>query len=287
MKLTYRNQATAILGAVAAGLMVLSTNLPAGAAEAPQDPLAALSTVAPEVLADSTQASGTLTEVSGLTVASLDGASVSVSPVTSAEPVLVANGSVLQYETDEAYGFALTGGDAASAGFVTINDASAPTGYEFALTVDGQPADLVIAEAGSVEVKNAAGEIVNVILPAWARDANGHAVPTSYSVDGGVLIQTVEHAGAAYPVVADPSLACDALFCTITMNRAETQTIASNSALSVATIAAACGSFAWACGIGTAAVVDQANQAVSQNRCVGMRKAHVSPVAFPVVVKCP
>ncbi|MFI8930641.1 hypothetical protein ACIG3E_23555 [Streptomyces sp. NPDC053474] len=40
----------------------------------------------------------------------------------------------------------------------------------------------------------------------WATDANGKHVPTRYELDGDNLIQIVDHAGAAYPVVADPKV---------------------------------------------------------------------------------
>jgi hypothetical protein len=40
----------------------------------------------------------------------------------------------------------------------------------------------------------------------WARDANGTSLTTSYRVDGTTLVQVVATAGAAFPVVADPTI---------------------------------------------------------------------------------
>ena len=59
---------------------------------------------------------------------------------------------------------------------------------------------------GGIEVLNARQEVVGVIAAPWAVDANGVAVQTEYKLRGGVLVQTVNHIGAAYPVVADPSV---------------------------------------------------------------------------------
>ncbi|WP_127549896.1 hypothetical protein [Actinoplanes sp. OR16] len=39
----------------------------------------------------------------------------------------------------------------------------------------------------------------------WAVDANGNELPTSYSVNGTTLSQTVDTLGAAFPIVADPA----------------------------------------------------------------------------------
>ena len=40
----------------------------------------------------------------------------------------------------------------------------------------------------------------------WAVDANGEELPTNYEVVGDTLVQTVDTAGAEYPIVADPTL---------------------------------------------------------------------------------
>lgn len=40
----------------------------------------------------------------------------------------------------------------------------------------------------------------------WAKDSTGRSLPTSYSLQGGTLVQKVDTAGASFPVVADPRL---------------------------------------------------------------------------------
>lgn len=46
--------------------------------------------------------------------------------------------------------------------------------------------------------------MVGSIAAPWAVDASGNAVPTSFEVAGNTVTQVVEHAGAVYPVTADP-----------------------------------------------------------------------------------
>ena len=117
----------------------------------------------------------------------------------------------------------------ANAGYVVIAAATAPTVYQFQLTVDGRPAGLRLAAGGVVDVLDGAGTVVNSLAPAWAKSADGTEVPTSYSVAGNILTQTVEHSGASYPVVADPLIRCDGLWCTALLSRAETRQVASGS----------------------------------------------------------
>lgn len=83
-----------------------------------------------------------------------------------------------------------------------INDASAPTAYEYKLT----GAAFRETAAGDVEVVNAKGELLGAVKPAWALDANGAPVPTRYEVSEGRLIQHVDHRNSTHPVVADPDV---------------------------------------------------------------------------------
>ena len=58
---------------------------------------------------------------------------------------------------------------------------------------------------GSVTFTDSDGNAAGGIAAPWAFDADGTEVPTSYSLDGDTLVQTVQHQGAVYPVLADPS----------------------------------------------------------------------------------
>lgn len=59
---------------------------------------------------------------------------------------------------------------------------------------------------GGFSVVNPQGGIVGTISAPWAISADGVKVPTQYTLQGNRLIQTVDHAGAKYPVVADPRI---------------------------------------------------------------------------------
>ncbi|WP_186315334.1 DUF2599 domain-containing protein [Curtobacterium sp. BH-2-1-1] len=87
----------------------------------------------------------------------------------------------------------------------TIESASAPSEYSYPINVDGAAADLTVEDDGSVTVSDDAGDVITHFLAPWALDAAGADVSTRYEVDGNVLTQVVDHKGASYPVVADPT----------------------------------------------------------------------------------
>ncbi|MEU2951034.1 hypothetical protein [Streptomyces xanthochromogenes] len=90
---------------------------------------------------------------------------------------------------------------------ITINNANAAKEYRFPLDL---PAGAVPEqqEDGSVLVLTGADEdadIIGAFDAPWAKGANGSAVPTSYRIEDGTLIQTVAFdQNTAFPVVADP-----------------------------------------------------------------------------------
>ena len=88
---------------------------------------------------------------------------------------------------------------------VVIDGPQAPAEFRFPMTVPSGTS-LVPSSDGGVSVVGFEGPLVAQITPPWAYDANGTAVPSSCRVEGTTLIQTVSHAGAVYPVVADPRL---------------------------------------------------------------------------------
>ncbi|MGO4299432.1 hypothetical protein [Leifsonia sp. RAF41] len=86
-----------------------------------------------------------------------------------------------------------------------IDNASAPKRYDYPIDVpDG--ASLTQDANGTVAVVAADGSPLRVFGEAWAKDANGEAVPTHYEVRGNTLTQVVSFTeDTAFPVVADPS----------------------------------------------------------------------------------
>lgn len=80
---------------------------------------------------------------------------------------------------------------------------------------------------GGIDILSAAesGMVVTGRVEApWAYDANGEAVPTSYSVSGNEFTQIISPAeGAIYPIVADPTFGHTYLVPTAYLNKAETK----------------------------------------------------------------
>ncbi|WP_147430036.1 hypothetical protein [Frondihabitans australicus] len=156
------------------------------------------------------------------------------------------------------------------AGYSILYDSGAPTDYRYDVTLDGRPAHLTLAAGGAVAISNSDGIVVDVFQPPWARDAHGVEVATRYRIDGGTLVQEVDHAGATYPVVADPRLACDLVFCTLELTRAETKKLANN-ALGVNGVCAIMGPVAPVCAVVVTGMWVQAKIAVGRGQCVGVR----------------
>ena len=86
----------------------------------------------------------------------------------------------------------------------TIADSSAPTTFEYEVALE--PGQVLQIVDGGAAVVNADGTVAVSVADAWAVDANGAAVPTTYEVEGSTLVQHVDHTSdfVAYPVVADP-----------------------------------------------------------------------------------
>lgn len=105
---------------------------------------------------------------------------------------------------------------------IILRNSAAPKTYAFKLSADqlaaGASVRMSTSVAGGAEVV-VAGTVVATVSKPWARTASGAAVPTSFAVAGGQLIQTVNTTGlpaSAYPVTADPSTIqnCGYITCT-------------------------------------------------------------------------
>lgn len=234
---------------------------------------------------------GVLDAATGLTVQGApDTGAVNIAPVNAGEAKLV-DGAAL-YSASESHTYALTGeGSAANAGYIVIHDESAPSTFQFAVEIDGSPADLELVD-GAVLVKDAAGNVANMIAPGWATDALGQELRTSYTVADGVVTQEVWHQGATYPVVADPRLECDALFCTAIATRSETASVANHGSTASIILGGLCTALGTVvagvvCAAGAQWAVGVAADAKDQGKCLGVRKFHyVSAAVFPVVATC-
>lgn len=103
---------------------------------------------------------------------------------------------------------------------VTLKNDSAPHIYRF--PIRGPKGSRLVPAAqllgrdndtGEVLLVGADSNVLGIFEPAWAKDARGRPIATSYQVQGNTLVQVVDvSAATAFPVVADPSfwriLAC-------------------------------------------------------------------------------
>lgn len=214
--------------------------------------------------------------------ASLDTAGAEVITISlddkAAKPGTPLKDSVV-YPTDKGYSYALSTQDSSLSGYVVINGKNTPTAYSFNIDINGSPAVLEKTDAGKILIKDQSGKIVKTIGQAWARDASGKSVSTSYSVAGGKLIQTVDHQGATYPVVADPKVIDEGFSwkygysVRIDFNKKETEFIASGAWSSLSATCALGGPIVVAaCGVAVALALIPAKIAQSNGECVYMRR---------------
>ncbi|WP_314146898.1 hypothetical protein [uncultured Leifsonia sp.] len=278
---------------LAAALIALSAtsiaavDTPASGAESDQraETVAALETLG--LLTDGGTGSGEVASATGLKV-EVGGQRVALRPDTSFGGRLTEDKNAVVYSDPRAdYAYAVTGqGAAANAGYVVIHDPAAPQDFQFTIGANGQPAELEATPAGGVLVRDSAGTILNTLRPAWAIDAGGRSVPTSYSIDGDLVVQHVDHEGAAYPVVADPRLACDPLWCTLELTRTETTVVSQGGGAAIA-----CGGLGPAGPICAALLLGasaMASIALANNQCIGVRSARalIPSTTHMVYVAC-
>lgn len=283
------------IGAVAGLVLTVGLSVPAAAAAAPDgtaETLQALSDLGLLTPDDGVwQASGDIDARAGLTVTA-DTGTVTLQPETQASARVAADGSAATY-SEEAFGFALTGAGAqADAGYIVIKDASAPDEYRFQISADGEAAHLALTIDGGVIISNSDDQVVNALAPAWAIDATGATVRTWYTLDRGTIIQHVDHRGATYPVVADPRLLCNGVFCTLMYSRSETQQVASRSGTATVVLSAGCTALAGfigglACGFATSYAGQVAQDALNHGKCLGMRAFIYVPVSTTHLVVAP
>lgn len=166
-----------------------------------------------------------------------------------------------------------------------IGDASAPDSYAYEMGVP-EGGSLELGESGDAAVLGADGTTVAYSPAPWAKDANGAAVPTWYTIEGNTLVQHVDLSSPsiAFPVVADPQWWTEWWGYVFLLSKAETKNAAGNAAYA-GVIGAACGyipivTIRVACvavaGIKAVSLVNVTREASSQGRCLQIN------VPFPV-----
>ncbi|GAB2968382.1 DUF4258 domain-containing protein [Frigoribacterium salinisoli] len=196
------------LGVVVTGALVLTGVNPASAAEtvARADAIQS-ATKAQEPVPDQSRTE-TLTlelELSGGTVSAPSGVGTDVQIAMPGDALQSYQKDDLSLDVsgEEGYTTALQDtGNGTFRALIHIESSSAPTEYTFDM---GEEVALVPLEDGGITVWDSEGTMLGFFEPAWAIDAAGHAVPTSYEVRGTSIVQHVHFASTtAFPVVADP-----------------------------------------------------------------------------------
>ena len=131
---------------------------------------------------------------------------IGIPGATSADNAVVADDGTVVYAdalpgTDIA-AQALANGDVRA--LINIDGPEAPTTFAFPVRIPGA-GGLTVNDDGSADVWDEDGSTIALIASPWAVDADGTALDTYYVANGETLLQVVDHAGATYPVVADPS----------------------------------------------------------------------------------
>lgn len=121
--------------------------------------------------------------------------------------------------------FASTVSPGAASTVMTLMSADAPNTYRFPLTL--QHGESIVSDgAGGYDLvritSGAAIGFAHLDAP-WAHDRYGRTVPTSFSLDGNTVIQSVDTSGATFPLTADPHYTWGWVTGTIYFNKHETR----------------------------------------------------------------
>lgn len=234
----------------AAGLAV-AADVPAVAAEAAPDPLAAVVAATPATVANaatvSTSESGTkaldgtigATKVTvptdpaaGISLgAGAEAISIGLPFAEHADSATVEAPGVVSYDNNNgSITVPVVENDGTVQINTVVNDADAPHRYTYPLEVPvGQSLRLNDAD-GSAYVAGEDGTASALIATPWAKDADGNPVRTHYEVQGNTLTQVVDFTRTtAFPVVADPSVSFGT-YVVVTMSQATAKAINTGSA---------------------------------------------------------
>lgn len=172
------------------------------------------------------------------------------------------------------------------AAFAVINSANSPDSFNFNISGTAGKVTLDAPKDGVVTVRDASGKAVNFIDPAWAVDATGKSLPTSYTVQGSTLTQHVDLAGAVFPVVADPTVACDLFFCTVEFDKADTKNAADYEGDAGTLVTIGCTIIdpilGAVCGVAAVTVHIAAVNVVNSHACLGIRYFKLGGPPYPV-----
>ncbi len=143
--------------------------------------------------------------------------------------------------------------DGAFLAVVIVDDAADPSEYRFQGAVPYGHTAKVQAD-GSVAIFDAEQNRAGGWETPWAVDADGKPVSTNFTVQGDTLVQTVDHTGHTYPVIADPCGGWSNFLSCVAVGAA------------VLTAISACGASAGsACGPAVLTVISTVGQSINQH----------------------
>ena len=116
-----------------------------------------------------------------------------------------------------------------------LSDASSPTSTSFDVSLTADESLLLDPLGGVVLLQS--GHAVGRFNAPWAVDASGRSLPTQYTLTGNTITQTVDTAGAEFPVVADPHYTWGWVTGTVYFNVSETEKMAASAAFAAAMLA--------------------------------------------------
>lgn len=108
---------------------------------------------------------------------------------------------------------------------IHLENPEAPEEFRFPLNIP-QNAEIVTFSEGSEDSMGIFqdGKLLATIAHPWAHDSTGKPVPTSLTIEDGVLVQRVEHnAEMVFPITADPQIDWGWKKTTIKLSKKETQ----------------------------------------------------------------
>lgn len=188
------------LGALLAMAVVLTPGMAVADTQEP-DGLDSLREVAPELAQLAAPASASTSELDGV-IAETSGDTIEI---TSEQGTiqLTSESTAAGAEVDS-----VLMQDASALFAIRIENSSAPSSYDFTLSIpEGSKATKL--EDGGIVLRDAEGEYLGGVAPPWARDVDGSDVPTSLTLAGNTITQHVDLSAVSadkFPVIADPYL---------------------------------------------------------------------------------
>jgi hypothetical protein len=224
---------------------------------------------------------------SGLTVSGPGESSISLGIPGTPDPGVIDHGNVVYPNAAPATDVVARPTNDGAQALLVIDGPDAPQRFAFPVEVGGAPAALVVQPDGTVNVHpdETGSAPMAVVAPAWAVDAVGARVPTHFEVEDNHLVQVVDHAGAAYPVVADPKVSFGwSIY--LKYSKKEVRRFASKGGVIGAgfLVGAVCGAMPGSvskavCGasvaVATAALLNTFNKADREGKCVELKFSYV------------